>query len=161
MPNEPWTTAAHLVEVWRPLRPAETSRADGLIAFVERAVRRTWPDVDKWIAEERLAIEDVRDVVVWTVLPLIAPDVDLPLNAKSWQDTSGSESRSVTLDSATGPRVLTFAPWMVRIFESVVGAPPAPSGALPAGGGFGDPGYIGHLFESTMLEGRWRRGSAR
>jgi len=160
MPNNTWTKPTDIVAVWRPLRPAESARVAGLIGFVERAIRREWPDVAKWIAESRLSVEDVQDVVVWMVLPILAPDVDLPVNAKSWQDTSGSESRSVTLDSPTGPRLLTFAPWMVRVFEGVTGATPAPTGGQPAGGGFGDPGYIGGLFESSQIERRWPRGAA-
>jgi len=159
MPNT-WTEPADIVKVWRPLRSKENDRAQGLIEFVERAIRREWPEITTWIAYGRLSVEDVKDVVVWMVLPILAPDVDLPINARSWQDTSGSESRSVTLDSPTGPRLLTFSAWMVKVFDLAAGKVAGEDDALAMGGGFGEPGRFDRLFESEAIERRWPGGFA-
>ncbi|MBT1630449.1 Gp19/Gp15/Gp42 family protein [Curtobacterium flaccumfaciens] len=125
-----WAQPSDIAAVWRPLTTAEQTRAEGLIETVSRAIRREWPDVEARLAAGTLSADDVTDVIVWTVLPILAPGVAIPLNAKSYQETSGSESRSITFSDASGTQFLEFLPWMVRVFEGGAnGAKPAT--ALP------------------------------
>jgi hypothetical protein len=140
MPENTWTDTDHIAEMWRPLTTAEEQRAPGLIAFVERAIRRTWRDVPARLADRTLDIDDVRDVVAWVVIPILEPGVDLPSNVKSWQETSGSESRSVVLGSSVTANLLEFSGWMVDVFEGVgrggtrARYGPTPSGSFPEAG---------------------------
>lgn len=111
-----------IADVWRPLEGGEQARAEKLIASVARAIRRTWPDVDERIASGDLNVLDVADVIVWQVLPILdvsstASGTPLPVNAKAYQETSGSESVSITLDGPGGVLTFVFAPWMVDVFR--------------------------------------------
>lgn len=146
-----WATPADIAAVWRPLTAAEAERATGLIGTVSRAIRREWPDVSARIEAGTLDKDDVADVIVWSILPILAPGANLPLNVKTYQETSGAESRSITLDGAAGVDWLEFASWMVRVFE---GGPAgsAPSTPLPSVRGPGP--RIGRAFPT--LE-RWER----
>lgn len=110
---KPWTDDEALVARWRPLTADEKARTTGIIAMVERALRRRWPDLQQRIDADTLDIQTVQDVVYALARPLIETDPDVPLAAKSWQETSGSESLSVTLDGALSGRFLVLDPWMV------------------------------------------------
>ena len=150
-----WTEADDIVDQWRPLKPAEIERAEGLIGLIERFIRRTWRDTQERTDAGDLGIDDVKDVVVWSVIPLIAPGTRLPPNVRSWQETSGSESQSVTLDAG---QTMEFAGWMVDVFEGKGrGADsnrgPSPAFGFPSGGGHE------HLFPFWPENGG-RRGSA-
>ncbi|MGU3409118.1 Gp19/Gp15/Gp42 family protein [Microbacterium sp. M1A1_1b] len=130
MPPTPWTEPTDIEAVWRSLTTDETTRARGLIGVVERAILRRWPDTQRRIDSEELNVDDVKDVVVWVVLPLLGvPAADVPMNAKSYQITSGSESRSVTLAAPGTDTFLTFTDWMVDVFDPAADDPSA--GALP------------------------------
>lgn len=160
MAEQQWTDVDAIVAQWRPLKPAEAQRAPGLIAFVERAIARTWPDVPARLADRSLELDSVRDVVVWLVIPILAPSVDLPPTVKSWQETAQSESRSVTLDGSAAVSMLRFAGWMVDVFEGKgagVGwrVGPVPVFDAPSGGHFEG------LFPSWPEEEVPRRGYAR
>lgn len=140
---EPLAEPKDIVKVWRPLTDAETTRAAGLIESVSRAVRRTWRDVDARIAAGTLGAGDVADVVVWSVLPMLGPGADVPVNAKTYQQSSGSKSLSVTLDGpAGGDGWLEFAPWMVDVF-AIEGTSAWPRSRFrsPAGGRFESMGF--------------------
>jgi hypothetical protein len=138
-----WAGPSDIASVWRPLTPDEQTRANTLIDSVERAIKRTWPSELVRIGAKPLPPDgngidenDVKDVVVWSVLPLLGARTDLPSNAKSYQITSGAESRSVTLDGSAMGTFMTFLPWMVDVFEQAAPAAtstmPIPSGGSPA-----------------------------
>lgn len=141
------TSPADIVAVWRPLSQAEHERAQALIDSAEREINRRWP-VAELIAAGKLALEDVQDVVVWLVIPVLGgPPAP---GAKAWQVTSGSESRSITLDAAGNPRdPWVFADWMLRIFEG------QPDSAHPQGtprGAFPKAGRFDRIFGSAWPE---------
>lgn len=141
--TEALAAASDIAKVWRPLTAAEATRADGLIESVSRAVRREWPDVDARIAAGTLDPASVTDVIVWSVLPILMPGVDVPANVRTYQQSSGSKSVSVTLDGPAAGSWMTFASWMVEVF-----APRAFSGMprsrfrAPAGGLFDSLGFL-------------------
>lgn len=142
----PWAEAEHIEDVWRSLTPDETQRATNLIEHVERGIIREWPDVPARLDAGTLDVADVRDVIVWSVLGVLGIDIDIPTAAKSFQETSGSESRSVTLDGPLGAAWLTFAPWMVRVFEGGSGSvrrrAALPRVNAPEGGRFDTLGFL-------------------
>jgi hypothetical protein len=155
MPDTTLTEVDDIVAVWRPLSKAEEDRAEGLIAQAERALMRTYLNIPARLASEidPLTRDDVADVVVWLVIPIIAPGTEMPPNARSYQATAGSESRSITLD---GTGMLTLAGWMVDVFEprdrSAAGAG---TGLQPMFGGGRGADRLAGLFSD------WRpRGSA-
>lgn len=112
----PWATADEVSAPWRPLSPAEKQRAEALVASASRDIDRRWPALRARVAAGAVLAADVADVVTWLVLPVLGgPPVP---GAKSWQVSSGSESRSVTLDRSGDPRdPWVYAPWMVDILE--------------------------------------------
>lgn len=142
----PWAEPEHIEAVWRPLTAAESDRATGLIEAVERGIVREWPDVPGRLTNGTLLVEDVRDVIVWSVMGVLGVDAEIPQNAKSYQETSGSESRSITLDGTLGAAWLTFSAWMVRVFEPRGGqsGPPVARSRFnaPAGGRFDTIGFL-------------------
>lgn len=123
--TDAWAEPGDIADVWRPLTTAEAARAEKLIGTVSRAIRREWPNVPDRLDDGTLDPDDVTDVIVWSVLPILAPGVEIPPNAKSYQETSGSESRSVVLNSPSHDVLLEFAGWMVRVFEA------GPDGVTP------------------------------
>jgi len=143
--TRPWADPEHIEEVWRSLSEAESDRATALIEHAERGVIREWPDTEARLTAGTLNREDVRDVIVWSVLGLLGVDLDIPVNAKAFQETSGSESRSITLDGTLGGQWLTFAPWMVRVFEGngvVRPRGPVSRSSAPSGGRFDTLGFL-------------------
>lgn len=145
--DRPWAEPTNIEDVWRPLTAAQRDRATNLINSVERAILREWPEVPARLEAGTLSVEDVRDVVVWSVMPILGVDVDIPINAKSFQETSGSESRSITLGvDGIGTTWMEFAPWMVKVFEGGPGSsrPAAPRSRFnaPAGGRFDTLGFL-------------------
>lgn len=144
--ERPWAEPTQIEDVWRPLTDAERDRATNLIDVVERALLREWPNIPARLAAGDLTVEDVRDVIVWSVMPVLGVNTDIPVNAKAWQETSGSESRSITLDGGTGATWMTFAPWMVKVFESGNGSvrPRGPVSRFnaPEGGRFDTLGFL-------------------
>lgn len=112
---------------WRSLTDSETTRATYLLGRVSRRIRRRWADVDDRITSGDLAEADVIDVVVDMVIAVMGgPPVR---GARSWQVTSGSESRAVTLGS-DAVDAMEFESWMVEVFEGR-GAHPGPVGCFP------------------------------
>jgi hypothetical protein len=120
--ERPWAEPTDIENVWRPLTEAERDRATNLIDSIERGILREWPAVPGRLLAETLSVEDVRDVVVWSVMPVLGVDMEIPVNAKAYQEPSGSESRSITLGGALGGTWMEFAPWMVRVFEGGAGS---------------------------------------
>jgi len=141
-----YTTPDDVAAVWRPLRPDEATRAEALIGSVERLLVGRWPSIPKWIDADRLDEDTLSDVVVWLVLPALGTDAQLPVNAKSWQVTGGTESQQVTLADTGSGAFFTVLPWMVDIFERLAreddptrtrhaGAPMFGGGRAPRVGG--------------------------
>ncbi|PZE23860.1 hypothetical protein [Curtobacterium sp. MCBD17_028] len=123
LPQTRWATPSDIEGTWRPLNPAETVRAANLIGTVERAIARTWPTTADRITAGTLDKASVVDVIVWSVLPLLEVTTtptgpEIPSRATSYQSTSGTEGRTVTLDGSPHASFLTFAGWMVDVFES-------------------------------------------
>lgn len=132
----PWATPDQVSAPWRPLSPAEKQRAEALIGSVSRDIDRRWPALRGRVAAGTVNAADVADVVTWLVLPVLGgPPTP---GAKSWQVTSGSESRSITLDQAGNPRdPWVYAPWMLDILDGSASARQAtPSGSFPEPGPF-------------------------
>lgn len=142
-----FATNADITNAWRPLAPAEVTRADHWLEVASRRVRNRWPDVDARIGPGGdLAPFDVRDVVLALLVEVLGgPPVP---NARSYseQTTSGAESRSraVTLDKGAPNDPYVFALWMVEVFE---GPTPiaTPQGAFPR------PGRFDTLFEQEEV----------
>lgn len=136
-------------QAWRPLTPQETTRARYLIGRASRMVLRRWPETWDRIAlgatdptaPGALDAREVADVVVAMVLTVLAgPPVP---GARSWQVTSGQESRSVTLASAAAEE-MTFAAWMVELFDGCPASGSRPAGHFPPGEGWPDPTRVYH-----------------
>lgn len=129
-----WVKPDEVAAPWRPLTTAETERAQALIDSASRDIVRRWPLVPARIEAGTLDVRDVADVITWLVLPVLGgPPVP---GAKAWQVTSGSESRSLTLDAAGNPRdPWVYASWMVAILDGAGAAPaPVPLGSFPRAG---------------------------
>ncbi len=115
-------------QAWRPLtKKDQRDRAAYLVGLASRKVRREYRDVDDRIASAQLAVQDVKDVIVGLVLQA------LPLSphpgARTWQVSSGAESRSITLGEASSdPNAMRFTDWMLDILD----ASPSSGGPLPA-----------------------------
>ena len=123
-----WVTADEVSAPWRPLSIAEKQRAEALIASVSRDIDRRWPTLRARVEAGEVTKADVADVVTWMVLPVLGGP-PYP-GAKSWQVTSGSESRAVTLDRSSDPRdPWTYAAWMLEILDG----PDQSRGAVPRG----------------------------
>ena len=118
--------ARDVEDAWRPLTLDERRRVTYWIGRASRRIHSRWPDVAERISAGTLDREDVRDVVVDLVLAAVdAPPVR---GARSWQVSSGAESRSVTLgDRAGGDARLHFTAEMIEVFEG------RPTGAAPQG----------------------------
>lgn len=119
---------------WRPLTPAETSRATYYLGSASRKIRRRWPDVDSRIAAGTLAAEDVSDVVVQLVLGAV--DVVPIRGAKSFSEGAGPMSRSATLAGSSSTDPLVLEDWMVEVFEGSSTAKPLSS--MPPSGRYED-----------------------
>lgn len=114
---EPWVTPDAVAAPWRPLSAAEKQRATALIASASRDIDRRWPALRDRVAAGKVQRADVADVVTWLVLPVLGGP-PYP-GARSWQVTSGSESRSITLERGSDPRdPWTYAPWMLDILDA-------------------------------------------
>lgn len=124
-----YTSADQVADLWRPLSESERSRAEALIGSAERAIRRRW-DLEALVARGTVSEDDIADIVAWLVIPVLGgPKVP---GAKSWQATSGSESRSVTLDNPADPRSpWELAGWMVAALDGTTGQQ-ARAAVLPA-----------------------------
>lgn len=130
MSDQPWATPDEIAAPWRPLSAAEKGRAAALIASVQRDITRRWPTVPARLARNDLARLDVADVITYMVLPILGGP-PFP-GARSWQVTSGSESRSVTLDASGNPRdPWTYAPWMVDILAGAAIEQATAQGSFP------------------------------
>lgn len=138
-----WAQTSDIAAAWRSLSDAETTRAETLIDSVERAIRRTWPAAIARIGQttpplgDGIDPADVKDVVVWSVMSILAVgDVDeVPVNAKGYTLVSGQETVTITLDGSAAGTFLSFAPWMVDVFEDAAlpndSTIPVPSGGAP------------------------------
>lgn len=145
---EQWATADQVSAPWRPLSAAEKQRAEALIASVSRDINRRWPGLRARVAANAVQKDDVADVVTWLVLPVLGgPPTP---GAKSWQVSSGSESRSITLDRSGDPRdPWVYAQWMLDILDSSAGSRQA-----TAQGSFPEPGNFEALFPGWPEERR-------
>lgn len=143
-----WTSPADIAKPWRPLSDSEKQRAQANIEIVERALLARWPDLGDRITSGALAKASVTDVVYFLVRPLVEVDPDIPLRAKSWQETSGSESQSITLDGPLSGVVLTLDQWMVDrlsppVTPSTRNTSAGPLFAAPDPGDFWDRAFPG------------------
>lgn len=128
MPDQPFATHQDVSTAWRPLTPIEQQRADYLLGFASWRIRRRWPDVDDRLAAGTLQEQDLKHVVVGLVLQAL-PTAPQP-GARSWQVSSGSESRSITLGAASGePNAMEYYGWMLDILDPAG----ASHSALPEG----------------------------
>lgn len=118
---------------WRPLSSQQQDSAKYYIGVVERRIRRRWPDVDARLAAGTLTADDLRDVVVQLVIPVLAA-LEAPTGARSFQVSSGGESRQVTLDAGARVELPDFDDWMVAILDAAPSAAPLPVGAFPRSG---------------------------
>jgi Phage protein Gp19/Gp15/Gp42 len=118
---------------WRPLSTAERPRAEYYLGAASRRIRRRWPDVDARLAAGNLNADDVSDVVVQMVVGAL--DVPLVRNAKSWSETAGQMSRSVTLQSGKSD-LLAIEDWMIAVFEGE--STPSPVFCMPPSGRYED-----------------------
>jgi hypothetical protein len=144
-----WAEPTDVANAWRPLSDAETPRASTLIDSVERAIKRTWPGELARIGMPTPPVgngidpHDVCDVVVWSVISIMANGTDVPANAKAYTLVSGQETLMVTLDGSATGMFLAFLPWMVDVFEDAASTAtstvPVPSGgAQPSQLGLAD-----------------------
>jgi hypothetical protein len=118
-----------LEKAWRALTAEENPRAEYYLGFASRLIRRRWSDVDARIDAGDLAAEDVQDVVVHMVLGII--DGAPVRRAKSWSETRGPLSQSVTLESGKSD-LITLEDWMVEVFLPLQAT--GPLGSFPASG---------------------------
>lgn len=135
-PGQPivYATAADVGNAWRPLTPAEETRAEYLIGMAVRQLRRRWKDLDARLAAGTLDREDLRDVIAWMVIPVLGGP-PLP-GAKSWRVAAGSESQQVDMGAgnANPDRLMVIAQWMVEIFDGPQAAAPGPQFHAPPAG---------------------------
>lgn len=117
---------------WRPLTGDTRTRAIHYIGVVSRRIHRRWPDVDARISAGTLAAVDVEDVVIDLVLGVIGGP---PLRgARSWSESAGSMSQSITLEPGTSSDPLVFEQWMIEIFEGASKPSAAPVFHAPPSG---------------------------
>ncbi len=103
-----------------------------------RQIKRRWKDMDARVASGDLSREDLRDVIVWMVIPVLGGP-PMP-GAKSWRVSAGTESQQVDMGAgnATPARLMVITDWMVEILDGVVDAvrPALPEFHAPAPGRF-------------------------
>lgn len=128
---EDLATIPTIESAWRPLTAVETTRAEYYLGVASRRIRRRWPDVDTRIASGDLDADAVSDVVVQLVLGTI--EAAPVRNAKSWSETAGAVSKSVTLAGGR-TELLAFEDWMIAVFEG--GQSPRPVFCMPPAGSF-------------------------
>ena len=126
---EPLAQVEDLEKAWRALTAAEKPRAEYYLGFSSRLIRRRWSNVDDRLAAGDLAAEDVADVVVHMVLGII--DGAPVRGAKSWSETRGPLSQSVTLESGKSD-LITLQDWMIEVFVPKQAA--VPVGSFPPSG---------------------------
>ncbi|GAA3405049.1 Gp19/Gp15/Gp42 family protein [Pseudarthrobacter polychromogenes] len=126
---EPLAEVADLEKAWRALTVEERPRAEYYLGFSSRLIRRRWSNVDARLAAGDLATEDVADVVVHMVLGII--DGAPVRGAKSWSETRGPLSQSVTLESGKSD-LITLQDWMIEVFVPKQAA--VPVGSFPPSG---------------------------
>lgn len=125
-------TVEDLEKAWRPLTTAEKTRAEYYLGVASRRIRRRWKDVDTRLTSGTLAKEDVTDVAVHMVLGIV--DGAPTRGAKSWSQSTGPFSQSVTLEAGRAD-LITIEGWMEEIFEPSAPAV-APMGSFPPSGRF-------------------------
>lgn len=147
-----YATAADIGNAWRPLTPAETTRAEYLIGMAIRQLRRRWKDLDDRVIAGNLDREDLRDVIAWMVIPVLGGP-PLP-GAKSWRVAAGSESQQVDMGAgnANPARLMVIAEWMVEIFDGPPATAPGPQFHAPPAGRYE------RLFPDWPEEPAGRRG---
>lgn len=126
---EPLAQVADLEKAWRALTAEEKPRAEYYLGFSSRLIRRRWSNVDARLAAGDLAADDVTDVIVHMVLGII--DGAPVRRAKSWSETRGPLTQSVTLESGKSD-LITLEDWMVEVFTSFQAA--SPVGSFPPSG---------------------------
>ena len=123
-------TVDQIAAAWRPLSEVEKARAGYYLGRASRLIRRTYPDVDKRIADQgdRLTADDVADVVIALVMSIVPKPVE---GARSWQQSAGPFSESVTLPAASADLPMTLEQWMRNVFAVAGSASPGPVGVFP------------------------------
>lgn len=124
-----FATIEDIEKAWRPLLSAEKPRAEYYLGFAQRRLRSRWKDIEERVSSNLLDEEDVRDVVVHMVLGVL--DGAPARGAKSWSQTSGPFSQSVTLESGRAD-LIVIEDWMVQIFEPLPAV--LPIGSFPPSG---------------------------
>ena len=131
---EDFATIENVGDAWRPLNSAEKNRGEHWLEVASRRIRRRWPDVDARIVlptedPRHLDEKDVRDVVIALVIEVLGgPPVP---NAVAYSAGSGTESRSVTLGSASPADPALFTSWMVAVFEGMPDTVAQPRWSFP------------------------------
>lgn len=121
-----------LEKAWRFLTAAERPRAQYYLGFASRRIRERWSDVDARLAAGTLDAENVNDVAVHMVLGIV--DGAPVRRARSWSETRGPLSQSVTLESGKSD-LITIEDWMVQVFDGRH-ASATPRGSFPPAGTF-------------------------
>jgi hypothetical protein len=129
MPVDPWATTDEVGVAWRPLQGGEVARAEYWLGAVQRALIGRWSDAPERLSVQALDLDRVKDVQIALVVDVLSGPV--ARGAKTWQQTSGSESVSVTLDTGRTEQ-FRLEPWMVAVFDGSAGTDGGPSGAFPA-----------------------------
>ena len=124
---------ADVEKAWRPLSDVEKARAEYYIGRAERLILRRFPNAKKRVDDEddTLTREDVVDVVVALVLAIVPKPV---ADARSWQQTAGPFTETVTLPAASASTPMRLEDWMIDVFIRVSETAPAPQGAFPPPG---------------------------
>lgn len=120
-------------KAWRPLSDVERTRAEYYIGRAERLILRRFPDARERVADpvDALSKADVVDVVVALVLAVVPKPV---ADARSWQQTAGPFTESVTLPAANAATPMRLEDWMIEVFTLASESGPAPRGSFPSPG---------------------------
>ena len=125
-------TIQQVEAAWRPLTGEKRTKAEHYLGVVSRLIRRRWRDVDSRITSGDLDYEDVSDVVLDLVIGVVGgPPVR---HARSWSESAGSMSQSITLDAGAGSDPLVLEQWMIEIFDGASQASALPVFHAPPSG---------------------------
>ena len=129
---DPFATTTDVINAWRPLTSAETTRADYLLRRASRDIRRLWPHVDAWITSGRVDADDVRDALVDVVVDVLS----MPATGRhvaTYTRTAGSESESYGLRAGADGRLVVLTPLLTDLLGDPVqrSRTPVPTGTFP------------------------------
>lgn len=132
MAEEPFATVEDLEEAWRPLTPAEATRADKLIQYASRILRQRISGIDERIAAGTLSALDAEMVVVAMVKRAM---INTALEGvESQSQTAGPFAQTTKLSNPNGNLYLTAdelsllgaARGAMGTIRTVSGYPPMP-----------------------------------